>query len=143
MIRPVGAFLHFAAEPPAALRNTTYAAFGLTPDSFRMTDRDPLAALRGVPSDVLTTLTGEVGCLTCHTFRSAGARSHHIQAADGRPSGGYGLALEEYPPDVLRRFLFDQNNAADTIGVGPLMVPGNVAAQPQDLVAGEVTRRTR
>jgi len=29
---------------------------------------------------------GEVGCLTCHSFRAAGARSHHIRAEDAEPA---------------------------------------------------------
>lgn len=141
MIRPVGAFLHFPTDPPEGLRNTTYASFGLTTASFRLSATDPLAAVRDVPAEVRQTLTGEVGCLTCHSFRAAGARSHHIRALDGQPHGGMALALEEYSADVWRRFLYDQKAVAETIGVNPLVVPEPAATLLHNLVAAERVAR--
>jgi acetyl esterase/lipase len=137
MIRPVGAFLYFPVDPPPALRNGTGAAFGLTIDSFRLTTADPLARVRDVPAEVAPVLMGEVGCLTCHSFRSAGARSFHVRAEDARPHGGCGLALEDYPADVWRRFLYDQKAVAETIGVSPIVVPEPAATLLHNLVAAE------
>ncbi|HEV8584594.1 MAG TPA: alpha/beta hydrolase [Methylomirabilota bacterium] len=140
MIRPVGAFLYYPEDPPDGLPNATYAAFGLTPDSFRLSETDPLAPVRDVPPEVWTALAGEVGCLTCHAFRGAGARSHHVRASDGKPHGGFGLALEEYPGEVWRRFLYEQKAVAETIGVGPLEVPEPGATLLHNLVTRERKR---
>jgi acetyl esterase/lipase len=137
MIRPVGAFLYFPEDPPPGARNGTGAAFGLTIDSFRLTTTDPLARVRDVPAEVAPVLMGEVGCLTCHSFRSAGARSFHVKAEDAKPHGGCAFALEEYPADVWRRFLYDQKAVAETIGVNPLVVAEPAATLLHNLVAAE------
>ena len=137
MIRPVGAFIYFPTDPPKELRNGTSAAFGLTTGSFRVTESDPLAPVRNLSAEVAPVLTGEVGCLTCHAFRNAGARSHHVRAEDGKPYGGCALALEDYPADVWRRFLYDQKAVAETIGVNPLVVPEPAATALHNLVAAE------
>ena len=76
-------------------------------------------------------------CLTCHSFRSAGARSFHVRAEDAKPHGGCALPLEEYPADVWRRFLYDQKAVAETIGVNPLVVPEPAATLLHNLVAAE------
>jgi acetyl esterase/lipase len=136
MIRPVGAFLYFPQDPPPELRNTTYAVFGLTPASFRLTKTDPWAPIRNVPPEVRDTLTRDSACLSCHTFRSTGATSHHVRAADGKAEGGYALPLEEYPADVLRRFIYDQKAVADAMGVSPLM-PEPAATLLHNLVVAE------
>src|SRR5262249_10580311 len=98
----------------------------LSPESFRRVERDPLAALRSVSSDLASTLWGEQGCLECHSLDGVGSRAHHI-TAHGAPAGADALALEAYPPDVLRRFLFDQDAVAASFGVVPLRVPHDAA----------------
>jgi hypothetical protein len=137
MIRPVGAFVYFPSDPAEGKRNGTGAAFGLTTSSFQLTEEDPLARVRDVPVEVAPVLMGEVGCLTCHSFRGAGANSHHVRAEDAKPNGGCALALEAYPADVWRRFLYDQKAVAETIGVNPLVVPEPAATALHNLVAAE------
>jgi hypothetical protein len=137
MIRPLGAFLHFRAPPPAELRNKTYAPFGLDPTSFHWVEVDPLAPARGLTGELREAMIGEQGCLKCHKFRGAGARAHHVLAVDGKPYGAFGLPLEEYPTDVLRRFLFEQDAVAKSFDVLPLRVPKDAATQLFDMVTRE------
>jgi acetyl esterase/lipase len=137
MIRPVGAFLHAPGELPARLRNTTLASFALSRTSFRWQKEDPLAPIRGLPPDVRDALTAGSACLSCHAFRGAGARSHHATAETAEPAGAFALALEEYPPAVLRDFLFEQDRVAALFGVRPLRVPGPTAARLHALVERE------
>ncbi|MFT3771088.1 MAG: GDSL-type esterase/lipase family protein [Minicystis sp.] len=137
MIRPLGAFLHFRTPPPAELRNKTYAPFGLDAASFHWVKSDPLAPLRSLTGGVREALIGEQGCLTCHNFRGVGARAHHALALDGKPYGAFGLPLEEYPSDVLQRFLFEQDAVARSFGVRPLRVEKTVAGQIFEMVSHE------
>ncbi|WP_437585230.1 alpha/beta hydrolase family protein [Sorangium sp. So ce1000] len=134
MIRPLGAFLHFRTPLPADLGNKTYAAFGLDAASFHWVENDPLAPLRSLPGGLREALIGEQGCVKCHSFRGIGARAHHALAFDGKPYGAYALPLEDYPTDVLRRFLFEQDAVAQSFGVMPLRVEENVAGQLFDMV---------
>ena len=78
--------------------------------------------MRALPKPLYGTLTGEQGCLQCHSLRGTGARSHHIRAVDGKPSGGEALAFEEYPREVMQRFLFHQDEIAPMFGVAPIRV---------------------
>jgi len=128
LIRSVGAFLHVPAETEPApadgtLHPVTGADFALTTGSFAVLATDPLAAARTKSPAVAAALTSEQGCLQCHTLRGEGARAHHVRARDGQLAEGFGLALEEYPPEVLRRFLFEQKDVAKGFGVGPLELP--------------------
>ena len=133
MVRHVGAFLYqprAEAEGKAApFHVTTLADTALTADSFRVTDKDPLAVARSVPKPLGAALTNEQGCLQCHSLRGDGARAHHLRAADGKVAEAHGLPLEEYPRDVLRRFLFEQEAVAKSFGVSPLVVSETVAHQ--------------
>jgi hypothetical protein len=143
MIRPLGAFLHFQTPPPADLRNATYAPFGLDATSFHWVDKDPLGPVRSLAGGLREAMIGEQGCLKCHEFRGVGARAHHVLAASGKPYGAFGLPLEEYPTDVLRRFLFEQDAVAKSFDVVPLRVDQAVAAQLFDLVTREKNERPR
>lgn len=129
MTRPIGAFLFFPNGVDD--EDTTTASFTLTPSSFRLSARDPLAPIRAAPisPSLLLALTGGDGCLKCHALRGAGARAHHVRASDGKPHGGFALALEEYPRDVLERFLFEQDKVAASFGVEPLHVDAAVAKE--------------
>lgn len=117
LVRPVGTFLHF---PDGTRPSATHAEFALT--SLRVSAEDPLAGARRQPAHVADVLTNDQGCLECHAFGSANARAHHVRAADGALAEAFALPLAEYPPDVLRRFLFEQDQVAETFGVGPLHV---------------------
>jgi acetyl esterase/lipase len=134
MIRPLGAFLHFPTPVPPELVNKSYAPFGLTAKSFHWQEQDPLAAVRDVPPAVLPTLIGEQGCLKCHSWRGAGSKAHHLLASDGKPYGAFALAFEDYPEDVLRRFLYEQESVAKSFEVSPLMVPKPIADELYALV---------
>ncbi|WP_437849293.1 alpha/beta hydrolase family protein [Sorangium sp. So ce363] len=137
MIRPLGAFLHFRTPLPAGLGNKTYAAFGLGGASFHWVESDPLAPFRSLSGGLREALIGEQGCVKCHSFRGVNARAHHALALDGTPYGAYALPLEEYPSEVLRRFLFEQDAVAASFGVMPLRVDETVAGQLLDLVNHE------
>jgi hypothetical protein len=138
MIRHVGGFLHVPDAPAAGtpgaaalerLSVPTLAEFALTATSFHVVDEDPLAVARKVPKPLAAALTNEQGCLQCHALHGNGGRAHHLRAADGQVAEAHGLPLEEYPPDVLRRFLFEQDAVAKSFGVGPLHVSDTVANQ--------------
>jgi hypothetical protein len=141
MIRPLGAFLHFRTSPSqdlgGDLRNATYAPFGLDPTSFHWVDKDPLAPVRSITGGLREAMIGTQGCLKCHAFRGSGARAHHTLADSGKPYGAFALALEEYPTDVLGRFLFEQDRVARSFGVLPLPVEPSVARELFDMVQRE------
>jgi hypothetical protein len=118
MARPVGGFIHFMEEPPEEIvRQGPF--YGLTETSFKLTEADPLAPLRGLPKPILTTLTTRNGCVYCHSFRGVGAESRHYGATDFKLHGGVALALETYPEAVWRRFVFNPQEAAKLIGASP------------------------
>ena len=133
MIRHVGGFLYdpapSAGDAAPGFDVPTLAEFALTADSFRVVDEDPLAVARKVPSALADALTNTQGCLQCHALHGNGAKAHHLRASDGQVAEAHGLALEEYPRDVLRRFLFEQDAVAKSFGVGPLHVSETVANQ--------------
>ena len=143
MVRPLGAFLHFRTPLPADLLNKTTAIVGLDATSFHWVQSDPLAPLRSLTGGLRDALIGEQGCLTCHQFRGVGARAHHALAVDGKPYGAFGLPLEDYPSDVLRRFLFEQDAVAASFGVAPLRMEKTVAGQLFDLVSREKNQRDK
>jgi hypothetical protein len=58
-------------------------------------------------------------------------------ALDGKPYGAFGLPLEDYPSDVLRRFLFEQDEVAKSFGVMPLWVEKTAAEQLLEIVNRE------
>jgi hypothetical protein len=130
----VGAFLHFPNTSGSTPRVVTFADVAFTPSSFRVVDKDPLAAVRTLPKPLVQTLTAEQGCLQCHSLRGAGAHSRHLRALDGKPAGGNALAFEQYPLEVLRRFLFKQDEVAEIFGVAPIRVSREAAAQLLDAV---------
>jgi hypothetical protein len=121
MARPLGAFIYFLEEPPRQLWPHP-SHYALTQDSFRLVERDPLASLREVPVGVYETLTFRNGCVYCHTFGGVGSQSHHILASTGAPHGGFALALEAYPPEVWKEFVFNQVEVAKKIGASPNLV---------------------
>ena len=137
MIRPLGAFLYFRTPLPENLSNKTFASFGLDATSFHWVKTDPLAPMRSLSQGVREAMIGEQGCLSCHKFRGIGARAHHTLAASGKPYGAFALPLEEYPTDVLRRFLFEQDAVAESFGVTPLPVEKNAGRQLLAMVTRE------
>ena len=116
-------------KPPPPEIALQAAHYGLTEKSFRWVAEDPLAPLKKLPKNLYDTVTFRNGCVYCHTLQGIGSESHHIVAASGAPHGGRALALEEYPPEVWRAFIFDQYTVAKKIGASPNAVAEN-ARQP-------------
>lgn len=143
MARPVGAFLHFGREPPPALRPESGAIFALTPEGFQRSERDPMAATTGLPAPVREVLTVTNRCLSCHSFRGAGARAGHVTASTGELHGGFALPFEAYPEPAWRRFVFQPDESAKLIGVRPNPVPTHAAQHLYDAVVAERDRTAR
>ena len=136
MVRHVGAFLYLPDdEKVSPFHVSTLADMALTTASFRVTIKDPLAVARALPKLLGATLTNEQGCLQCHSLRGDGARAHHLRAADGKVAEAHALPFEEYPRDVLRRFLFEQEAVSKSFGVSPLIVSETAAIQLLGVVA--------
>ncbi|MSP37066.1 MAG: alpha/beta hydrolase [Deltaproteobacteria bacterium] len=133
MARPLGAFLHFLNEPPQEF-GLQAAQFGLTEDSFRLVANDPLARFKDLRKDLYETVTVRNGCVYCNGLRGTNVRSHHIVAGTGTAYGGEALALESYPPEVWRAFIFDQINVAKKIGASPNVVAESVRQELFELV---------
>ena len=72
-------------------------------------------------------MTFRNGCVYCHNCRRIGARSHHVHALTGKPHGGFALALEDYPPEVWRDFVFNQLEVAKKMGATPNIVQENAS----------------
>src|SRR4029079_15277068 len=96
------------------------AQFGISSKSFRWVKNDPLGPVRDLEGPVREAMIGSQGCMKCHEFRGVGAKAHHVLAIDAKPYGAFGLSLEEYPKEVLRRFLFEQDAVAKSFDVAPL-----------------------
>lgn len=135
MARSIGAFIHFLKPPPAELQPPTASLYALTAESFHLSEGDPLARMADLPKDVYEVMHYRNACFSCHGFRGTGVRAGHVRARNGEPAGGYALALEEYPPQALRRFLFEQEKSATLMGVRPNVVPAPVARRLHELVA--------
>jgi hypothetical protein len=138
MARPVGAFLHFNAAPPEEVVPGIFGYFALTLDSFRLTDQDPLAPLRtGLSQEDWDFLTREKACVSCHQFRGVGGRAGHIRARDGELVEGFALPLEEYPPEVWRRYCFEQTDVAAEVGANEVNLSPEWQQRLFDLVVRE------
>jgi acetyl esterase/lipase len=141
MARPIGAFIHFLNEPPEELQLQA-AQIALTIDSFRLTDSDPLAALKDLRQDIFATVTYRNGCVYCHTFMGIGSRSHHVVAASATAHGGFALPLESYSPEVWKSFIFNQDAIAKKIGASPNPVAPEARNVLFDLVNQSRSART-
>jgi len=140
-VRSLGAFIYFLKPPPAGLVSSTTAMYSLTSDSFRRVRQDPLAVIADLPQDVRDAVYFRNACVSCHGFRGSDVRSGHVRARDGEQQGGFALALESYPPEVWRQFMFDNHKSAAAIGVRPNPVAGPAAQKLHDIVVDERKRR--
>jgi hypothetical protein len=143
MARPLGGFLLFPVEEPAALGSRVFGRYELTPESFRLTESDPWAGVRDLPEDLRSALTRDLACVACHQLRGAGARAGHLRASDAALVGGFGLALEDYPPDAWRRYIFEQRQVAAEVGATPVALEGPLAQRLYDFVVREREARAR
>jgi hypothetical protein len=137
MARPLGAFLFFPAEEPAALGSRVFGRYALVPEGIRLAESDPWQALRGLPADLHAVVTRELACVACHQLRGAGGRAGHLRARDATLVGGFGLALEDYPAQVWRRYVFEQPRVAAEIGATEVALSGATAQRLFDLVERE------
>jgi acetyl esterase/lipase len=140
LARPAGAFLYFASPPPPGVVQSVSGLFELTLESFQLTDSDPLASLSDLEEEDRYFLVREKACLSCHRFRGAGARAGHIRASDGELVGGFALPLEEYPPEVWRRYCFEQAEVAAELGVGAVNLSPEWQQRLFELVVREPNR---
>jgi arylformamidase len=142
-VRSLGAFIHFLKPPPEALVSSTTAMYSLTIDSFRRVAQDPLAVIADLPQDVRDAVYFRNACVSCHSFRGSDVRSGHVRARDGAQQDGFALALESYPPEVWRRFMFDNHKSAAAVGVRPNPVAEPAARKLFDIVVKERDRAPR
>jgi arylformamidase len=133
MVLPLGAFVHFEAEPPAHLRPQLWH-FSLTAEGISRSAADPLATIRNHPPGLVAALTDVNGCLFCHSLKGVGSRSHHMSATDSQPHGGFALALESYPAAVIDRFLDHQDAVAASMGATPNHVDPSVRESLRSLI---------
>ncbi len=143
LARPLGAFLLFPAEEPAALGSRVFGRYALTSESVRLSEVDPWAAVSDLPNDLRAAVTRDFACLACHQLRGAGSRAGHLRASDAALVGGFGLALEDYPAEAWRRYVFDQTRVAAEIGATPVLLEGAIAQRLFDLVVSERAARAR
>jgi acetyl esterase/lipase len=140
LARPLGAFVYFTSEPPAHLEPKLFGRFGLLPEGFSRSASDPLVPLRSLPEPARSLVVDELRCVSCHQLRGAGARASHLRATDGEPVGGFALPLEEYPPEVWRRYCFEQSQVAAEIGASVVDLSGERARLLFELVEAERAR---
>jgi len=140
LARPLGAFVYFREAPPPSLDPNLFGRFGLLPGSFARTRDDPLAPLRSLPEPVRSMVTEEFRCVSCHQLRGVGPSAGHLRATDATRVGGFALALEAYPPEVWRRYCFEQEAVAAEIGASVVAL-GDRAALLYELVVAERERR--
>jgi len=135
--RPMGGFLYLL-EPPAsqALAPLT-TSFSLEPSGFQLTDADPVGPLRTLAPELFAVLAEGRGCVQCHSLRGVGPRAGHLRAVDGALQGGFALPLEDYPPEVWRRFVFEPRAAAALLGGGHEALSSSVASALFELVESE------
>jgi len=137
LARPMGAFLYFLEPPEQPLLPPTLGHFGLSEESFALSEQDPWAPLRGIDAELLRTLGVGGGCLQCHTFRGVGSRAGHLRALDAQPQGGFALPLVEYPPEVWRRFALEPWLTAEQVGAPGHPVASAAAQGLYELIESE------
>ncbi len=121
--RGLGGMLHFRKPPPRHLVLRFSADMSLLPESFSLAERAPLQAFPDLPEELMPVMTHENGCLSCHMLRGVGSLAHHNRIDDGGKQGGLALPLEDYPPEVWHRFVFQQQVAANLVGVVANLIP--------------------
>jgi hypothetical protein len=71
------------------------------------------------------------------------ARAGPLRASDAAFVGGFGLALEAYPPETWRPYIFEQQRVAAEVGTTPVALEGPLAQRLYDLVVRERETRAR
>ncbi|MCZ6644163.1 MAG: hypothetical protein O7F71_21520, partial [Gammaproteobacteria bacterium] len=117
--RSLGPVLHFRKRVPDDLTIPLLLRSALSLDGITFSHDNPLAEIAAYSDTIRKVITSENKCVYCHPIGTKTARAYHLNALSGKPQGGYGLPLSEYPDHVMRAFLFDQKKVADTIGMIP------------------------
>ena len=107
------------------------------PESFRLSDSDPLEPLRDLPDGLRSVLVREESCLSCHRFRDVGGKAGHLRARDGTLVGGFGLPLESYTPEVWRRYVEEPAALMREIGAPHVSLEAEAAPVLTDLIFSE------
>ncbi len=115
--RPLGAFLHFRKPVPLAERIPLIKRSALVADSIQIVAEDPWTKLEGLPAAIRPTVRNN--CIYCHQTLGIGGYAGHLNAKTAKLQGGFALTLEDYPVEVMRAFLFEQEAVAKKIGVQP------------------------
>ena len=128
MHRGLGAFVHFrkSGGAPDMLQPRFTAPFSIAGDGLSTDTSSPLEDFGDLPEELIPAFTWQNGCFSCHKINGIGSRSFHNTAANGKAYGGYAIDLEDYPPDVWKRFIFEQRKAAAMIGANPNTVEAAV-----------------
>ena len=139
MHRGLGAFVHFRRPEgaPKILLPRFTAPFSIPGDGLSTANSSPLEEYGDLPEELIPAFTWQNGCFSCHKIRDIGSRSFHNTAANGKAHGGYAIDLEDYPPDVWKRFVFEQRKAAGMIGAIPNVVDEAVREPIYELVNRE------
>lgn len=122
MMRNLGASVFFRKPPPDELHPRALTPYSITAQGISVDHSSPVERYADLPEELVPAFTWKNGCFSCHKLRGIGSRSHQNLSSTGAPHGGYALDLEAYPPDVWKRFVFNQKLAADMIGAVPNMV---------------------
>ena len=121
--RSLGPVLHFRKRVPDDLSIPLLLRSALSLEGITFSHENPLAEIAAYSDTIQRVITSENKCVYCHPIGTKTARAYHLNALTGKPQGGYGLPLGEYPDHVMRAFLFDQENVAKAIGMIPNPVP--------------------
>jgi len=124
--RLLGAFLDFRKPVPSGLAFPLDKRSAMVFNSIEFFESDPWKDIAALPADLQPVIRNN--CIHCHQVNGIGGQSGHITAREAKRQGGYALALEQYPHEVLREFLFNQNEVAKKMGVTPNQVD-NATAQ--------------
>jgi acetyl esterase/lipase len=136
--RALGAMVHFRKAPSKDLILGFSADMSLTADGFHLEEHSPMQEFPDLPDVLKPVMTYANGCFSCHTIRGVGSLSFHNRFDSGAEQGGRALPLEDYPPEVWKRFVFQQPQAAGLIGVIP-----NLIAEPAQAPLYELVSRAR
>lgn len=142
MARPLGAFVYFSGEEPAAAESLPlFGRYALTVDSFRLHAEDPRAPLADIPAIARVALLETHQCVSCHRVRDVGGQASHLRARDGAVVGGHALPLERYPAVVWKRFVFEQRAVAALVGANSVEFSPADARALYEFIVEERTRR--
>jgi hypothetical protein len=129
-VESLGPFLFFEKPLPNHLKLPLWQYGQILLDTIELKNNNPLKKFDNLQLELKDTINNN--CVSCHKIFGTGGRAHHIDAFTGEELPGFGLALELYDRNVMKRFLFNQNEVAGEIGVIPNPVSNGVAVEMLD-----------